>query len=355
MKALLMGLLCTATIEARAFEIIPSGRLHLDYAAHDADVAPLNDRFLVRRASIGLEGKINDHWSFELNYDFADGGGAKDVSLRYDGWKRSAITLGQFKVPFGLEELTSSNNIPFIELSLPSATFAPSRRIGVGFDRGGSAYTVAAMAFGPSIDGDEGRGVGARVTFAPVNQDSTVVHLGLAASTERPKGEVRFGARPESRPTDIRLVRTGTLKAADRIHQLGLEAAWKTGPFSAQMEWMRSDVSRRSGQPDVDFHGGYVAGSWVLTGESRKYRDGVFKGLSPGQPGGAWELTARYSRIHLDDGLVRGGKQDNVTLGINWYANDHVRIMANYINVSSRRRGLSDDPNIFLLRTQIAF
>jgi len=150
-------------------------------------------------------------------------------------------------------------------------------------------------------------------------------------------------------------VRTGDLEAVDRIRQLGLEAAWKTGPFSAQTEWMRAAVSRGSGQADVAFHGWYVAGSWVLTGESRGYRNGAFRGLSPGRPGGAWELTTRYSRINLDDGRVLGGEENNVTLGINWYANDHLRIMANYIKVSSKRRGVSDDPTIFLLRTQITF
>jgi len=135
-----------------AFEITPKGRLHVDYAAHDADLEPLNDDLLARRARLGLEAKFGEDWSFEIEYDFADllngddfkfteGGNVKDAYLRYDGWKPGAFTIGQFKVPFGLEELTSSNNITFIERALPIDTFALSRRIGVGFDRGGSKFT----------------------------------------------------------------------------------------------------------------------------------------------------------------------------------------------------------------------
>lgn len=355
LRLVVVGCLGTMAMEAAAFEVKPTGRLHLDYAVHDADATPLDDNFLVRRARIGLEGKFNDAWSFEIVYDFADDGAASNVYLRYDGWKPSAFTFGQFKVPFGLEEQTSSNNITFIERALPGAAFAPSRRLGVGFDLVSNSYTLAAMGFGQSIDGDEGRGAAVRATFTPLNQDDTVVHLGLAITTERPNGEIRFSARPESRPTDVRLVRTSNLDDVRRIDQLGLEAAWKTGPFSAQMEWMRSDVSRSAGRPDVDFHGWYIAGSWVLTGESRGYRDGVFRGVSPSKPGGAWELTARYSHLNLDDGAVLGGKESNFTLGLNWYANDYLRLMANYIKVSSDRRGEADDPNIFLVRAQIAF
>lgn len=127
LRLAVVGCLSTMGMDASDLEITPGGRLHLDYAVHDADVVPLDDNFLVRRARIGLDGKINADWSFEIVYDFAAGGDFKDAYLRYSGWNPGAITIGQFKVPFGLEELTSSNNITFIERALPDATFAPDR------------------------------------------------------------------------------------------------------------------------------------------------------------------------------------------------------------------------------------
>ena len=358
--------LAMVAVDATALEINPRGRVHVDFAAHDEDNSNLGDGFRARRARIGLSGKVDDDWSFQIEYDFAENGSsANDVYLRYTGLENGNITIGHFKVPFGLEELTSSNNITLIERSLPTTTFAQSRRMGVGYSTSGDKWTAAVMGFGQSqgsgvrsTTGDEGLGIGGRVTFTPVNSDNNLMHLGIAASTESPADKdvstVRFRTRPESRPTNVRLIDTGNISDASSIDQVGLEAAWKSGPFSVQSEWISASVSR-SGQPSVDFDGWYVSGSWVLTGESRGYRGGVFRGISPQNPGGAWELTARYSSVDLDDGPVAGGDEQNLILGVNWYANNRVRFMLNYINVSSERQGVSDDPNILLARAQVAF
>lgn len=359
--------LAMLAFDTAALEINPRGRVHVDFAAHDEDNSDLGDGFRARRARIGLSGKIDDAWSFQIEYDFAENGSsANDVYLRYTGFAAGNITVGHFKVPFGLEELTSSNNITLVERSLPTTTFAQSRRMGVGYNTSGDSWTFALMGFGQgqgsgvrSTTGDEGLGLGGRFTFTLVNSGNYLLHLGIAASTEAPEDkdvdQVRFRTRPESRPTNVRLVDTGNISDVNSINQLGLEAAWMSGPVSIQGEWMRSDASRGSGQPDVDFSGWYVSGSWVLTGESRGYRGGVFRGVTPRAGHGAWELTARYSNVGLDDGPVTGGEEDNWTLGVNWYANSRVRLMANYINASTDRQDVSDDPNIFLMRAQISF
>ncbi len=347
---------------AAAFDIKPEARLHLDYADHDADAKPLDDDWIVRRATVGLKGKFNEDWSFEAAYGLSNDGRLrprdgkfKDVALSYKGWSAGSITAGQFKVPFGLEELTSSNDIGFIERALPVDAFALSRRLGVGFEHQKATYTASAMVFGSVIDGDErGRGAAARLTAAPVHSAATVVHLGLAAATEKPRSKVDFDAAPEAHVADVDLVNTGAISDVSRIHRMGLEGAWRTGPFSLQSEWMRAHVRRSAGHPNANLDGWYVAGNWVLTGESRPYKNGRFKGIDPNRAAGAWELTARYSRINLDGGKLRGGRESNVTLGLNYTLNKHLRIMLNHIQVHSQRRGVKNDPDILLLRLQWA-
>lgn len=66
-------------------------------------------------------------------------------------------------------------------------------------------------------------------------------------------------------------------------------------------------------------------------------------------------MTARYSHLDLDNANVRGGEEDNLTLGVNYYASKHLRIMLNYIDVHSERRGKADSPQILLMRAQLAF
>jgi len=358
-----LGALCLGTLgNAAALDVKPTARLHLDYAAHDADTKPMDGGWTVRRATVGLKGKLHKDWSFEAAYELSDDGRLrprsgkfKDVALGYEGWSAGSITAGQFKVPFGLEELTSSSDIGFIEGALPVDAFALSRRLGVGFDHQKTAYTASAMVFGSVLEGDErGRGAAARLTAAPVHTAQSILHLGLAAATEKPRSKVDFDVAPEARVADVDLVNTGAISDVSRIHRMGLEGAWRTGPFSLQSEWMRAQVRRSGGQPSANLDGWYVAGSWVLTGELRSYKNGRFKGIGPSSAAGAWELSARYSRINLDHGQVRGGRQHNTSVGVNYYLGEHLRIMFNYIQAHSQRRGVGDDPDIWLLRVQLA-
>ena len=115
---------------------------------------------------------------------------------------------------------------------------------------------------------------------------------------------------------------------------------------------------------DVDVDGWYVYASWFLTGESRpyKFKKGAFGRVKPRNGYGAWELAGRVSELDLNDKDIRGGEERNWTLGLNWYINPNVRVVANYINVDNDIfadddgdvRG-NDDPTIFQTRLQLDF
>ena len=63
----------------------------------------------------------------------------------------------------------------------------------------------------------------------------------------------------------------------------------------------------------------------------------------------------RFSTLDLDDADIQGGEIDSTTLGLNWYISPRIRFMANYIQVDSDRRGVSDDPGIFQVRSRLVF
>ena len=56
--------------------------------------------------------------------------------------------------------------------------------------------------------------------------------------------------------------------------------------------------------------------------------------------------------MDLDDGLVRGGTEDNWTVGVNWYWRSNYKFSANYVMINSDRQGLDQSPNVFELRAQ---
>lgn len=355
-----------------SFKFKPRGRLHTDLAFHDNDIQRLGDGAKFRRARLGFEGTVFNVFDYLFEYDFAASGvgGIRDAYLKYTGFDQAGITVGNFKHPFSLEQLISSNNGTFIERPLVDA-LVPGRAIGLGVDTSGKQWTAALGAFG-AAPGDYASGVDnrwdvtGRLTFAPINESGRVLHFGGAGRygiTAHPDKTLRFRSRPEAAVTDVRLIDTGTITDINDSLGYGFEAAGVYGPLSLQGEYIGTHVHRKN-DSNLRFDGWYVAGSWFLTGESRPYRDGVFGRISPksvvGKGGhGAWELALRYSALNLSDRDIIGGEQRNFTAGINWYLTSNVRLQANYIHVLDVDRpgniADGDEPGIFLTRASIDF
>jgi len=147
--------------------------------------------------------------------------------------------------------------------------------------------------------------------------------------------------------------------------------------WSRQMAFMQAaDIAAVSAIVDLDFSvkewagealinsadGYYVQGSWVLTGESRPYSKGTIGNVRPVHDYGAFEVAVRYSSVDLNDGPVYGGKEDDWTIGANWYLGQHFKLQANYIFANTTKRygspinGDADvDPRVFEMRAQIMF
>lgn len=352
-------------------DIAVRGRLHMDAGLHDEDTVRFGDGFNARRARIGISGNLDAHWSFVLEYDFAE----EDVSAADLMFAKNlgggSLKIGQFKVPMGLNELTSSNNITFIERASNSNIVADARRIGIGFDYHERVYGVQSMVYGRSMGSREGAGddmpigAGGRLYANPVHNDDWMVHLGLSAAYEnrRDYDSLRFRDRPEARAdSDIRLIDTGSIAGVDATFKTGLELAFQQGPLSMEGEYLKVYIDN---DDDPRFDGYHIQASYVLTGESRGYRNGVFRSVTPKNTKmGAWETAIRFSSVDLNDSGINGGKQENISLGVNYYAARNVRFMANIIFVDVTDSGAEadngaavgdDSPNIFMLRAQYSF
>jgi phosphate-selective porin OprO/OprP len=183
-----------------------------------------------------------------------------------------------------------------------------------------------------------------RATFAPVLRERAVVHLGGALSRRTPNADlpedanrVRFRSRPETVVNQARFLNTGQIEETDHVAYYNAEAAVVYGPVSAQGEFTAVTVHRMNDLESANFRGGYAAVSWFLTGESRPYEAaaGEFGRVIPRARSGAWELTARYSTMTLNDEDVDilGGKGTNYTVGLNWHVNQNFKFMVNYVRV----------------------
>lgn len=360
------------------------GRINLDTAFYLNSDNDLTNGVELRRGRFALNMVLWKDWAAQLDIDFVENAvDVKDVWIGYTGLKNTIIRAGNFRSPFGLETLTSSRYITFMERALID-NFSPDRRMGLGVSTWGDRWQASGGFFGPELEdtieevgADQTYSLVGRVTALPYARGNNVVHLGLAGArmqpsppTEEDRSDAnrwRVRARPESHVSKGRFISTPQVRNVDHADLLGLEAAATFGSLSVQAEYNREILHRTdSALPEPKYDGGYVYVSYFLTGDHRPYdrSAGEFGRIVPKGSRGAFEIAARYSVLDLNDpgAGITGGRESIVTLAANWYVNANLRFMANYSFVDNDEfargdRGYSpnDDFNVLQFRIGLMF
>lgn len=323
------------------------GRVLADAWAASSDTAGVDHPggTTLRAGRLGIEGQLDPAFRYKFEADFAgDGVTVKDAYLQYAGPAGWQITLGNQKPPFSLEHVTGLPRTTFMERALPNA-FAIPETLGASVATAGQGWSFAVALFGETpgteLDANEGYGLAARLTAAPMRSGTEYLHLGVSGYRKQMGPEAGAGfrvrQRPEVRVFSTRLLDTGTISARAST-AWALEAAAGRGPWSVQGEMLRNRVDVRH-QDAVSFAGGYLQASWFVTGEHRPYNPAsasfgrVRPGAAFGAGGwGAFELAARFSTLDLSDGWIEGGSEDNFTLGLNWYPTAYTRFALNWVH-----------------------
>ncbi|HEY4342747.1 MAG TPA: porin [Parvibaculum sp.] len=369
------------------------GQIAADVAVFDnkQGANDFNSGTQLRRARLGIDGTIANDWLYRLEIDVGNASrddnvsGEVDVKDAYVQWKgidKTVITVGQHKTPNTLEQAIASTDTLFVESPLFVEAFTNRITAGGDYKAGVSAkysdvnWTATVGVFGEnfSLNGggnsggtatpvykDEGWGPAARFTWAPINGVDETLHLGVSGYWRDTGGRttgLRFRTGPEVSVDSTRLVDTGNITSNDYSF-VGAELAGQYGPIFVQSEYGVTNVDRVTGS-DVSFDGGYAQASWVITGENREYKDGAFSRIKPKKNfslsnggWGAWEVAGRYSTLDLNDANVVGGKEDNYSLGINWYPNPYLRLLVDYIHFDSTKGVAKNEGNALVSRVAV--
>jgi len=322
-----------------------------------------------RRAYLYMSGLINGWIEYKSEYEFTgDEVGFEDV---YVGFTKipylGKVRFGHIDEGFGLELRTSNRHTTFMERALTHAII-PGTETGVLAknlimdDRVFFNVGIFRDTDHGAHSGDGGYNVTGRLVGLPVNRNdgTELLHLGISGSHRNPDGPVRFRSKPEANLSNFRYVDTFDILVDDE-DLLGLEFAWINGPLSFQSEYVLDSVDTQQGG-DANISAWYAFVSYFLTGESRFYdlgsatfdRPKVKKNFREGGPG-AWEVAARFSSIDLEDNIAHGGKQDDITLGLNWYFNPNTKLMFNYIRALVDHDNYDGNLDIFQMRAQVDF
>jgi phosphate-selective porin OprO/OprP len=252
----------------------------------------------------------------------------------------------------------------------------------------------------PADSSHEGDQVLGRIVYRLWSDGVSSFHIGGSGShllrvgesnTVRGLHAVTLQDLPEIRVDGSRLVSTGPI-AAKSGSLWGLESVANFRSVYFQGEYYHFNIERALhclacvAAANPDFSGWYVQASWILTGETKAYQPIVMNNnmatfASPrvsepvsldGKHWGVWEIAARYSDLDLNwneglpgtsctgplTGCVRGGEEKIVTLGLNWYLSNNVRLMFDYLHVDVNKLNASGQQigqtfNVFGTRLQL--
>jgi len=307
----------------------------------------IKDRFRLRRARINLTGDYAEQFDFKMEGDFGQSDGtsgnrtafsATDIWVNYHQFPAAQVKIGQYKAPFGLEQLTPDTQLLTIERTLPTGAITPDRQIGA--ELWGKPFTSIwpeqkdLLTYYAGIFNGNGRNI-------TVNDNNNFMFVGRLELQPLKdvfgKGSfLKFGgdvlnSRDEqgvniSQSSNLLVNSDGslspfTLPSADERTAWSVDAWLRMGPFDLIGEYLQEHVEGRTvnGVPpafsNFTTDGFYVTGAYYFI--PKKLQAVVqWQYLNPGQRG--------------NDGLY------SILGGLNYYIHgDDLKFMVNYVHTWS--------------------
>jgi len=285
-----------------------------------------------------------------------------DLNITAPVGKLGALTFGKTKEQFVYEIVGDATFLPSLERVLNP--FFTSRDVGLTLS---NSVFKKRMTYAGGWANDwwvqkkdfdtAGNHFTTRVTgLISINDDgSRYLHVGVSVRyAGADAGAVRLRGKAESNVSS-NYVDTGNIPASNQ-KEFGLEALWTRDRYSVLTEYVRSQVNATQ-IANPSFYGFYITGSVFLTGEHRPYDRNVAYARRPipQRRWGAVELTARYSRLDLDDKSIHGGIMNKGTLDLNWFMNRRCKLAVSGGFAHLDRAGLDGFTEILQTRIQYVF
>jgi phosphate-selective porin OprO/OprP len=308
------------------------------------------DRFLLRRARLYATGTFAEGFDYRLEFDLA-GSLSATTGLRaqltdgYVNWNHYAfanVRAGQFKTPFGFEQLYPDPRLITAERSLVNDRLTLNRQLGVQV--GGNfldqrlTYAVGTFngngANNNSNDNSKFLYAG-RVTVTPwKTKDGSGWSLGGNAFTSEDTA-LSF--------PDLNLDSTPATPDKDGLftgkrNGFGIDSQVEAGPFSLWVEYLKVRFEPTSARPAgrFDSDGGYVQAAWFFVPKR-------------------FQVVLKYETFDPRRG-VSGDDVSTVTAGLNYYIRGHdLKLLLDYLRTDLGSRSTASRQNKILLRFQARF
>jgi len=307
----------------------------------------IKDRFRLRRARLNLTGDFAEQFDFKLEGDFGQSDGtsgnrtafsATDVWVHYHQFPAAQVKIGQYKAPFGLEQLMPDTSLLTIERTLPTGAITPDRQIGA--ELWGKPFTSIwpkqkdLLTYYAGIFNGNGRNITVNDNnnfmfvgrlelqpFKDVFGKGSFLKLGGDVLNSRDEQGVNISQSSNLLVNSDGSLSPFTLPSADERTAWSVDAWLRMGPFDLIGEYLQEHVEGRTvnGVPpafsNFTTDGFYVTGAYYFI--PKKLQAVVqWQYLNPGQRG--------------NDGLY------SILGGLNYYIHgDDIKFMVNYVHTWS--------------------
>jgi phosphate-selective porin OprO and OprP len=310
-----------------------------------------NDRFLLRRARLNATGTFKEDFDFRLELDLA-GSLASASGLRaqltdgYVNWNHyrfANVRAGQFKTPFGFEQLYGDPRLLTIERSLVNDRLTLGRQLGaqVGGDLLDKRVSYAAGAFngsGVNTSANDNDSLLSAGRLAVVPWKGRIAgrtgSWGVGGNAFRSSDtavslpDLNFDSTPATADKDNLF--TGTR------HGFGADSQFEAGPLSLWVEYLRVRFEPANGRPAPAFD----AGGWYVQGACFVLPERL-------------QVVAKYETFDPWR-EAPGDAVSTDTAGLNYYVKGHdLKLMLDYLRTDLGPR--SPRQNKLLLRLQALF
>ena len=319
------------------------------------------DRFRLRRARINLTGDFAEQFDFKIEGEFEqsdlgitvrnpDGTtqvstatrtefGATDIFINWHRFPEFNVKAGQYKAPFGLEQLTSDTTMFFTERTEVTDAITPERQVGVSiwgkplsnlFPDQTDLLTYAVGIFNGngrnnSVNDNNEYMYAGRIELRAFKtkflDEDAWLKLGANAFTSRDDTGTVLSPAGNLRVNSDGSLSSFTAPSPAERDAYGFDATLHLGPFELIAEYLSERVHSRSedGMPPLfqgfRADGYYVQGSYFLIPEKL-------------------QLVARYETFN--PGQVANDDLTSIAGGVNYYIRgDHIKLMADYFHTWS--------------------
>lgn len=317
-----------------------AGRLFVDggvFTSASPDFSPT-----VGITDLRLAGKLSssDGWYVKLDVGLVKNKVTLKDAFVQKQWTEHIFRTGYMLGMFSLDQSSSTNDYLFLTGANVAETFYPDRRLGISYTYSSQQYYTSIGIFcGDGLNLSEkmqpGNNATFRFVYRPLNESGRLFHLGSGILYKTPDKDREIGKRiitMKSKGTTYLTVPYLLDLTVDHVrtqYQWNVETVFQYHRSFIQAEYIQMRINRTGGLKTYLAKGGYVEGGYLIKGRALGY-DTI--DALPISPSGSHALCifSRFNYTDLNDSSLKGGKQYDISWGVNYYLNTYITFRFNY-------------------------